>query len=438
MTLLERTVKEAINSRQLMRDNATVIVALSGGADSVALLAILHTLGYRCIAAHCNFHLRGNESRRDEAFARRLAESLGVRIEVTDFNVGAYCREHGVSVEMACRQLRYEWFERLRVDTGADVIAVGHHLDDNVETLFLNLLRGTGISGVGGIRWRRGNIVRPLLGLRHADLMKYLTGRGLTWVEDSTNHSDDFQRNKIRNNILPFIEQNFDNGVERIGRSIERIADGVAFFNEMVEEKRRQYFDLDTMSIDLGRLFQSETSARLLLVEWLREYGLGASVVDDVIKARRESGRRFGVTRSGYWLLNRGKLRYVQKSERSTTSAFVSLDSAPFTMEIISGGDIPRETDYYSAFFDISILDGNPVFELRSWQRGDRMKPFGMTGSKKLSDIFRDAAIPDNEKSSPIVLTRNGEIIWLIGLRHSRLYPVSPTSPRFLKLTYHK
>ncbi|MCH5346821.1 MAG: tRNA lysidine(34) synthetase TilS, partial [Muribaculaceae bacterium] len=239
-------------------------------------------------------------------------------------------------------------------------------------------------------------------------------------------------------NILPFIEQNFDNGVERIGRSIERIADGVAFFNEMVEEKRRQYFDLDTMSIDLGRLFQSETSARLLLVEWLREYGLGASVVDDVIKARRESGRRFGVTRSGYWLLNRGKLRYVQKSERSTTSAFVSLDSAPFTMEIISGGDIPRETDYYSAFFDISILDGNPVFELRSWQRGDRMKPFGMTGSKKLSDIFRDAAIPDNEKSSPIVLTRNGEIIWLIGLRHSRLYPVSPTSPRFLKLTYHK
>lgn len=184
-----------------------VIIALSGGADSVALLCLLQTLGYNCEAAHCNFHLRGKESDRDEAFVCQLCAKRQVPLHIVHFNTVRTAEERHISIEMAARELRYEWFEEIRRKSGANVIAVAHHRDDSVETLLLNLIRGTGINGLRGIRPKNEHIVRPLLCLDRKEIINYLNRTGQDYVTDSTNLQDEYTRNKIRLNLLPMMQE---------------------------------------------------------------------------------------------------------------------------------------------------------------------------------------------------------------------------------------
>ena len=185
-----RRVSQYIEEKHLLQPGDKVLVALSGGADSVALLRVLLRLGYVCEAAHCNFHLRGEESLRDEQFVRELAARLDVPLHVIHFDTNEYAASHGVSVEMAARELRYGWFGQLRRECGARVVAVAHHRDDSVETFLLNLVRGTGINGLQGIRPVNGEVVRPLLCVSRAEILEYLASLGQAYVTDSTNLQD--------------------------------------------------------------------------------------------------------------------------------------------------------------------------------------------------------------------------------------------------------
>ena len=221
-----RTVRSYIERNRLLSDDdrRPVLVGLSGGADSVALLSVLVRLGYACVALHCDFHLRGEESERDAAFARTFAESLGVPFYQTDFDTVAYAREHHLSIEMAARALRYAWFEELRERLGAQAIAVAHHRDDSVETVVMNLIRGTGIRGLTGIRPRNGFVVRPLLCVSRADIVAWLENQGIRYVTDSTNLSDAYTRNFIRLNVLPLLERINPSVREAIARSAEHLS----------------------------------------------------------------------------------------------------------------------------------------------------------------------------------------------------------------------
>ena len=193
-----------IEQHQLLRhDDAKYIVALSGGADSVALLLVMHQLGYRVEAAHCNFRLRGQESDRDEQFVAELCNKKQTPLHIIHFDTVAYAKLHQVSIEMAARELRYRYFEQLRQDIGADDVCVAHHQDDAVETLLMNLLRGTGIHGLTGIRPRNGHIVRPMLCVTRAEIVGYLDSAHQPYVTDSTNLVPDVVRNKIRLNVIP-------------------------------------------------------------------------------------------------------------------------------------------------------------------------------------------------------------------------------------------
>lgn len=436
MTEFEGRVAAYIEQHRLVDEGSRIVVALSGGVDSVCLLSVLVSLGYDCTAAHCNYHLRGEESNRDEEHARGVAASLSVEIMVKHFDVSARCKRTGESVEMACRELRYEWFEELRVATGSAVIAVGHHREDNVETFLLNMLRGAGIVGAAGMDSRRGDIIRPLLGVGRAEIEAYVKDSGLGWVEDSSNRTNDYRRNRLRNVVLPALEDCFKGGTAQLARSVSQIAEGAAFFVEMVGAKRREYFDENQKRLDLCRLIKGERSARLLMVEWLREYGIDGSTVDDILSSSEESGRRFCMDDRGYWLLNRGELRYVKVEEEPGVAQEVSLDSGPFRMTVVDGREPRVVEDCFTALFDERILEGEPRFELRGWQRGDRMKPFGMSGTKKLSDLMRDKRIAEDGKHERIVLTRDGEIVWVIGLRHSRLFAVPEGAERFLRIDF--
>lgn len=205
--MIKKRVKQYIEKEKLFSPESKVFVALSGGADSVALLRLLHSIGYRCEAAHCNFHLRGTESDRDERFVRGLCRELGIPLHTTHFDTTGYAAEKHVSIEMAARDLRYEWFEKLRVEYRADAIAVAHHQDDSVETMLLNLIRGTGIKGLLGIRPRNGSIVRPLLCATREEIIRYLRHIKQEYVTDSTNTEDEYTRNKIRLHLLPLMEE---------------------------------------------------------------------------------------------------------------------------------------------------------------------------------------------------------------------------------------
>ena len=195
-----------IREHQLVEPDDKILVALSGGADSVALLLVLLQAGFHCEAAHCNFHLRGKESDRDEKFVRDLCRSQSIRLHTKDFDTMAYAREKGISIEMAARELRYGYFEELRTDWRFDKIAVAHHRDDNVETLLLHLVRGTGLKGLTGMRYRNGYVIRPMLDTSREEIERYLAGEGQSYVTDSTNLETEAVRNKIRLEFLPMMK----------------------------------------------------------------------------------------------------------------------------------------------------------------------------------------------------------------------------------------
>ena len=224
--------EEELNSVRLH----PVLVALSGGADSVALLRLLLAVGCDCRALHCNFHLRGEESMRDERFVRELCERFEVPLMVRDFDVAAWQQNHGGSVEMACREMRYQWFEQERQRQQCGLIAVAHHADDQVETFFLNLMRGTGVRGLAGMKRLSGYIWRPLLGITRGQLLHYLEAIGQDYVTDSTNAQNEYRRNRLRNSVLPVIEHDFPNARARILDTMDNLNQDYNLFTTLVQQ----------------------------------------------------------------------------------------------------------------------------------------------------------------------------------------------------------
>lgn len=431
-------IQDALKSRCTVGDGTSVLVALSGGADSVALLDVLVALGYECVVAHCNFHLRGEESNRDCDHAVALAESLGVEIHVKDFDVPAYEAQYRVSTEMACRELRYEWFEQLREAIGADVIAVAHHRDDNIETFFLNLLRGTGIAGLTGMAYRNDRIVRPMLDCTRVEIEQYLRDRHLDYVTDSTNLQNDFKRNRLRNVILPMIEEQFPGASDAIATTIANLKGNEAVYHSRISEIERKYKKENI--IEVAQLVADEVGVETLLFELLRTYGFNATHVHDIVVSIGQSGKRFYSGRC-VALLDRGRLILSDESQGYDSEEYIvdlseniksPIDLAVSIIE--NDGNLSLKADVNKVFFDAEILSCDAVFKLRHWQQGDRLAPFGMKGTKKLSDIFSDAKLSLDDKSRVWLLTRNDEIIWVLGIRSSRHFAVTDTTKRVLQI----
>lgn len=425
------TEKASREAKRLIATGTTVIVGLSGGADSVALLDLLASLGYRCVAAHCNFHLRGNESCRDEEVAKSHAERLGVKFTKVDFDVPARRKSTGESVEMACRALRYEWWEGLRQQLGNAVIAVAHHRDDNIETFFLNLMRGSGIAGLKGMQPRTGCIVRPMLGCTRQEIEEYCRDRDLHYIVDSTNLENDYRRNRLRNIIIPEINRRFPGAVEGIARSIGCLADNYEFYRDCVKDAVDRYM-LPDGAVDVAAIIDREPHRRMVLFEILSPLGLNMTHVDNILDCASRSGLTFG----GY-ILDRGILRPAS-SETAEERIVTLTDDPGFEVTISPRGDFSPSRDPMTIYLDEKVLDGDPVFTVRPWRKGDRIAPFGMKGTRKVSDLFSDAKLPVDAKKRVSILTRNDEILWVIGLRASRHFPVTPATARYLTITARK
>ena len=273
-------VAQYINRKQLLQPTDKVLVALSGGADSVALLRLLQASGYDCEAAHCNFHLRGAESDRDEAFVRQLCVKQQVPLHTVHFDTARTAEERHISIEMAARELRYGWFEEIRQKINADAIAVAHHQDDSVETLLLNLIRGTGINGLRGIRPKNGHIVRPLLCLERKEIISYLNRIGQDYVTDSTNLQDEYTRNKIRLNLLPMMQEINPSVKESILNTAEHLDGASAIYKQGIDEGIKRVRTAEGICIE--RLMQ-ELAPATLLFEILYPLGFNTAQIRDIL-----------------------------------------------------------------------------------------------------------------------------------------------------------
>lgn len=289
--MIQQRVTKYIEKEHLFSLDAKVLIALSGGADSVALLCILHTAGYHCEAAHCNFHLRGEESDRDELFVRQLCKRTGIHLHTIDFNTTQYAKEKQISIEMAARELRYDWFEKTRKECQADVIAVAHHQDDSVETILLNLIRGTGITGLLGIRPRNGAIVRPLLCVNREDIIHYLESIGQDYVTDSTNLEDEYTRNKIRLNLLPLMQEINPSVKKNLIDTSNYLNDVATIYNKCIEETKNNI--VTTEGIRISELVK-EPAPEAILFEILHPLGFNSAQIKDIaFSLHSQPGKQF-------------------------------------------------------------------------------------------------------------------------------------------------
>lgn len=436
-----------IEQEHLIAEGQRVLLAVSGGRDSVVLCHLFAQSGIGFGIAHCNFNLRPHECDRDEQFVRRLAESYGVQFHLARFDTLSYAKDNRLSVEEAARQLRYDFFEQVRSESGYDLIATAHHADDAVETFFINLLRGTGISGLHGIKLRNGNVIRPLLQFSRDDINSYVSRHSLQYVDDSTNFEPLYMRNKIRLQLLPLLRQ-IQPDIDGIMRdNISRFADVEAVYQAQIEQVRNRFLhsEGDTHFIELAALVRCDDESvgyrapvRTYLFELLRPFGFNPTVCSQIVAgAGSQSGRQF-FSSSHRAVADRDRLIVTPlKHDAPQASEIIiqDVDSLPYQGVCTIRVDASDGAEFNSvdarnsgcAWFDCDRL-AFPL-TLRHWRNGDRFVPFGMKGSRLVSDLFTDLKLSIPQKESVWILCdADGVILSVVGHRASSSAPVTPST----------
>ena len=423
------TVRRYIERNNLLNDKDLYLVALSGGADSVCLLLVLKELGYQVHAAHCNFRLRGEESNRDEAFCETLCQQMGVPFHRVHFDTTAYAEGHHVSIEMAARELRYRWFEQLRQDIGASGICVAHHRDDSVETVLLNMIRGTGLRGLTGIQPKNGFVLRPLLGVARQEIEDFLRKRGQAYVTDSTNLEADVMRNKIRLQLLPMLRELSPAVAENIQHMSEHLSEA----QEVLDAVSNQYKDRKVL--DIGEL-KPYGSIEYLVFECLKNYGFNGSQVRQALQA--ETGSVFTSAQGFDLLVNRGQL--VVEPTLLPFKPFKVPEEGTYILEDDKKFSVRRCQVQISKEPLRATIDAAKVtfpLTVRRAEEGDWLIPYGMTGRKLLSDLMTDRKMSVFEKRRQLVVVDGkGQLVWAVGLRTDARVAVSETTTEVFELSF--
>jgi len=430
-------VEHYIVGNGLLAGGEKVIVGVSGGADSVALLDILHSFKIECVVAHCNFHLRGEESNRDAFFVEELCKKYGLKYERIDFDTETYAEQESISIEMAARELRYNWFEQIRTIHMAQKIAVAHHRDDSVETILLNLTRGTGIRGLTGIAPMNGYIIRPLLCVSRNEILEYLKERRLSYVDDSTNNEDLYTRNKIRLNIIPLLESINPSAKDAIIRTSENLTQVANIYKMYISQVKENIFKDGKISI--GLLVQY-LEPEAILFELLSPYGFNTATVHQVFESLiSQSGKMF-YSETHELLKDRGFLILKKKEPLMLDSFRIREEdeaiSHPVQLRIertLINGDFTIEGNP-----NILYIDANKIsypLTLRRWRQGDWFVPFGMKGKKKVSDYFSDNKFSRFDKEAAWLLCSDKDIVWFVGKRADDRFKVGNETTEVIKIT---
>lgn len=435
---MKEQIQQYIIQHQLLSGEKPVVVGISGGADSVALLHILVSLGYKCIAAHCNFNLRGDESFRDEQFTIDFTQRLQVPLCKISFETNKYAQENRLSVEMAARELRYRWFEELLNTYDADAVAVAHHRDDSVETLLINLTRGSGITGLTGIKPKNGNVVRPLLCVSREDIYAYIENNGLEYVTDSSNSSDIYTRNFIRLKVIPLLEEINPSVKASLARTANHLYDASLIYNHSIEEARKVITQNNRLSISALLSFPAPAT---ILYEMLKPYGFSRTVCESIFTVLDKDSGKIFYSSTHRLLKDRSDLLIDVLSGEDNRAYLINLedDNVDLPVElkpeiVVIKEDYQIEKDRKFAYFDFDKLSFPLV--LRHWQEGDWFVPFGMKGKKKISDYFSDKKFSLFDKEKTWLLCSGQDVIWIVGERTDNRYRIEKTTKRVLKLKF--
>ena len=426
------TIQQFIEQEHLLDKGKRYLVALSGGADSVCLLRVLLLLGYQVEAVHCNFHLRGEESNRDEDYVKTLCKKHSIELHLIHFDTESYAKLHKVSLEMAARDLRYHYFEQLRQDIEADGICVAHHQDDCVETILMNLMRGTGIHGLTGIKARNGKVLRPLLSVSRKNIIKWLEEIQQDYVTDSTNLKDDIVRNKVRLRLIPLLNEINGSVTNNILTTARRLQETALVYDNSVSESLERLI-LDN-SIEISALMQ-EPSPESILFEWLSPMGFTPAIIEQVsISLEKAPAGSEWQSPTHQMTICRGRLIIEERRTDPPTllipeTGNYAYESGKIRLNILEERHLDKQPH-------VACLDADTIhfpLTLRPVKQGDRFQPYGMTGSRLVSDYLTDCHLNIFEKRRTLVLSdAKGRILWLVGHRTAAPFCLTPKSQRTL------
>jgi tRNA(Ile)-lysidine synthase len=426
-----------INEKQLFDGTQRLLLAVSGGLDSVVLVRLCFEAKLHFDIAHCNFQLRGDESDQDAVFVRALAQQHGTGFYEQRFDTKVFAQTNGVSTQMAARTLRYEWFEQIRTQHGYDYLLTAHHQDDLLETILINLTRGTGLAGLHGILPKNGTTVRPLLFATRAQIQQYASQHDLSWREDSSNATTDYVRNRLRHEVVPVLRDINPQVAAAAGELAERVAASEYILQEanaQVAQKVITQTD-NYLKINYETLTQYAYSVERL-AQWLAPLGFGYADTKRIWAQRDAAvGKQF-LSSTHLLVKDRGAWVVTPRQAPSRArevlfeSKSVELDGLQLDWELVNEPD-------FNAPPDIAYLDADTLtwpLTLRPWREGDWFCPLGMKGKKqKVSDFLVNIKHPRNLKASVYVLENQGEITWIAGLRIDDRYKIKKNTKNILK-----
>ena len=429
-----------VNENRLFSRQGKVLLAVSGGIDSMVMASLFLDAGINHAIAHCNFSLRGSESDGDEKFVGDYAAAHNIPFFTVKFDTLAYAAARGISVQMAARELRYEWFGKIVTEEEFDAVSVAHNLNDNVETFFINLLRGTGITGLTGMRPHHGIVIRPLLFATREEIKKYAGEKGITYREDSSNQQIKYTRNRIRHRVLPELEGVTPNSLASISATIEHLNNANTILDICLEDVRKSIFKPsgDDIKVDV-KAIQSLRSSDEFIFELFRTYGLTGRQTGELLALMDAPSGKHIVTQTHKILKDRNSLYISEKTEtESPYFEFWSIDDMRISglfsdLSLVDAELVSFSPGDRTAYLDLSLI--NFPLSVRRWQPGDRFTPFGMNGFKKISDFLIDEKIPVNVKDKVLVLLSGDTVIWVIGHRTDDRFRVTEKTEKVLMIS---
>ena len=414
-----------------------LLLAISGGMDSMVLVHLFQKLNLNFALAHCNFQLRGAESDGDENFVAAYAKLNNIACFITKFDTSNYSKENKLSTQVAARNLRYNWFNEILEQEKFDYIVTAHHADDVAETFMINLSRGTGLDGLTGIPSQNGNIIRPMLPFSRKEIENYVLENKLKWREDSSNASDKYLRNKIRHHIIPVFKeinesflQSFQNTLEHLNQEQSLINDAVQMVYEKVVSEENQQ-----LKINISALLHYKNH-KAYLYQWLNKYGFSAwNDVYNLIEA--QSGKQ--ILSEKYILLKDRDFLILSKKEKTNFEEIVihSITEKPnFPLKLT----LCNLCDISNQMKNVIFVDENKIqfpLTIRKWKEGDYFYPTGMKGKKKVSKFFKDEKFTLFQKQDTWILESNNQIVWIIGYRADERFKTENTTQTIIQITYN-
>lgn len=430
--------------------NSNIILAVSGGVDSVVMVDLFYKAGFDFIIAHCNFKLREEESTRDMEFVRYLEKKYNKTVLVKEFNTAAYADEHKLSIQEVARKLRYEWFTEVANGNLSTVgsklltaICTAHHANDNIETVLMNIFRGTGISGLHGIPAKQNNIIRPLLFATREQIIAYAKENDLQWVEDSSNAKDDYTRNYFRHRLIPSLQTIFPKVEENILNNIERWKDAEKLYAESISSYRKKIITIKGNELHMPvLLLQKQKALNTILYEIVKDFGFTAHQLQDITSLLTADSGKYIASQTHRIIRNRQWL--IISPIKTTEAANILIEESDKQIEFENGVIVISHqvsksvnkpvNDLTNQLINLDAANITFPLVLRKWKQGDYFYPLGMDKKKKLSRFFIDQKLSITDKEKVWVIESNKKILWVIGYRIDNRFKLTDKTTRILKL----